>query len=62
MFDRGLVSVDEDLGLLIARDSVAADIAVRLFVPERRLILPDDPAKAPHPTYLKWHRDTCFKG
>lgn len=62
MFDRGLVSVDEDFSLLIARDSVASDIAPRLFVPDRRLILPDDPAKAPHPAYLRWHRETCFKG
>ena len=62
MFDRGLVSVDEDTTLLIARDSVASEIAVRLFVPDRRLILPDDPAKAPHPSYLRWHRTNCFKG
>lgn len=62
MFDRGLVSVDEDFSLLIARGSVATDIAARLFVPDRRLILPDDPAKAPHPAYLKWHREHCFKG
>lgn len=62
MFDRGLVSVDEDMALLIARDSVASEIAARLFVPDRRLILPDDPAKAPHPSYLRWHRTTCFKG
>lgn len=62
MFDRGLVSVDEDMSLLIASDSVASDIAARLFVPDRKLILPSDPAKSPHPAYLKWHRDTCFKG
>lgn len=62
MFDRGLVSVDDDFSLLIARDSVATDIASRLFVPDRRLILPDDPTKAPHPAYLRWHRENCFKG
>ncbi|MBP9046735.1 MAG: HNH endonuclease [Tabrizicola sp.] len=62
MFDRGLVSVDDDMRLLIARDSVASEIATRLFVPDRRLILPDDPAKAPHQSYLRWHRTNCFKG
>ena len=62
MFDRGLVSVDEDLGLLIARDSVAADIAGRLFVADRRLILPQRRALAPHPAYMKWHRENRFKG
>jgi len=62
MFDRGLVSVDEDMTLLIAKGSVASEIAARLFVPDRRLLLPADVRKAPHPAYLKWHRDTCFKG
>lgn len=62
MFDRGLVSVEEDLTLLIAKDSVASDIAARLFMPDRKLILPAYSSKAPHPTYLKWHRDSCFKG
>jgi putative restriction endonuclease len=62
MFDRGLVSVDEDMRLLIAKESVASDIAERLFVPDRKLLLPADAAKAPHPAYLKWHRDQCFKG
>jgi putative restriction endonuclease len=62
MFDRGLVSVDQDFSLLIARNSVASDIAKRLFVPDRRLILPGDPTKAPHQAYLNWHRMNCFKG
>lgn len=62
MFDRGLLSVDGDGTILIARDSVANDIAARLLVPERRLILPPDPAAAPHPSYFKWHRETLFKG
>lgn len=62
MFDRGLVSVDADHSLLIAKDTVASDIAARLFVPDLRLILPSDATKRPHPAYLKWHRETCFKG
>lgn len=62
MFDRGLVSVDEDMTLLVAKGSVAIDTAARLFVPDRRLILPADLGKAPHPAYLKWHREHCFKG
>lgn len=62
MFDRGLVSVDQDMTLLIAKDSVASGTAARLFTPDRRLILPKDPGHAPHPAFLKWHRDNCFKG
>ena len=62
MFDRGLVSVEEDGTILVARDSVAADLAQRLFVPQMRLILPQEARKAPHPAYLKWHREHRFKG
>lgn len=62
MFDRGLVSVDGDNTILIARDNVGAEIAERLLVPERRLILPEDRSLAPHPSYFDWHRLNVFKG
>lgn len=62
MFDRGLVSVDADNALLIARGSIAAEVAARLFVPDRRLIVPSDPSLRPHPDYLDWHRQHRFKG
>ena len=62
MFDRGLVSVDADNALLIARGSIAAEVAARLFVPDRRLIVPSDPSLRPHPAYLDWHRQHRFKG
>lgn len=62
MFDRGLVSVDTDHSILIAPGTVAEEIAGRLFVADRRLILPTDPAFAPHASYFKWHRDHVFKG
>lgn len=62
MFDRGLVSAEDDGTILVARDTVAADLAQRLFVPQMRLILPQEARKAPHPAYLKWHREHRFKG
>lgn len=62
MFDRGLVSVDADYSILIARNTAASEIADRLFVPDRKLILPADPSRHPHSAYLKWHRENCFKG
>jgi putative restriction endonuclease len=62
MFDRGLISVDRDHTILIARGSVGSEIADRLLVADRRLILPSDPRLAPHPTYLDWHRSNVFKG
>jgi putative restriction endonuclease len=62
MFDRGLVSVDDDSTILIARDSVGAGIAERLLVADQRLILPQDRSLAPHPSYFAWHRRNVFKG
>lgn len=55
--------MDEDARtILIARDSIAAEVADRLLTADRRLILPTDPRLAPHPAYLDWHRTERFKG
>ncbi len=62
MFDRGLLSVDADHSILIARDSLASEVVDRLLTPDRRLIVPQDPWLQPHPAYLAWHRNSCFKG
>lgn len=62
MFDRGLISVDEDgKTILIARDRVP-DTAERLIVPDKHLILPRDPRFRPHAKYLEYHRSIIFKG
>jgi len=62
MFDRGLVSVDEDHSILVAKDALGPDEQARLLTPVRRLILPADQADWPHPAYLTWHRENVFKG
>lgn len=62
MFDRGLVGVDEDFSLLIADDHATTELANKLFVADRKLILPPDALHGPHPHYLKWHRENRFKG
>lgn len=60
MFDRGLVSVDDDYTILIARDHVPKEVA-GLIVPDRRLILPTAAHLRPHRDYLAHHRER-FKG
>ncbi len=62
MFDRGLVSVDHDGTILTAPNSIASEVADRLLVADRRLIMPPDPAHRPHQGYLQWHRQHRFKG
>jgi putative restriction endonuclease len=61
MFDRGLISVDDDHSILIAKDRLP-DTALRLIRDERRLILPDRLDALPHRAMLKFHRETIFKG
>ena len=61
MFDRGLVSIDDDYGILIARDKVP-DTVERLIVAERRLLLPEDVRERPHRQFLRYHQREVFKG
>lgn len=60
MFDRGLISIDDDFRVLRA-DGVPDDVA-RLIRPEARLILPADEMLRPHPLFLRFHRERVFKG
>jgi putative restriction endonuclease len=48
MFDRGLISIDDDLRILSARQGLPED-ATRLFRPSGQLRVPDDPVIKPHP-------------
>lgn len=60
MFDRGLISVDDDYRIL--RANAAPDDAARLIRPEARLLLPADETMRPHPSFLRFHREQVFKG
>ena len=61
MFDRGLVSVDDDLTILVAKDRLP-DAAARLLNADRRLIAPMAAALRPSPRFLDFHRREVFKG
>lgn len=61
MFDRGLLSVDDDYSVLLAKDRVPAALSSMLR-PDHRLILPSRPDLRPHPEFLRYHRSTVFKG
>lgn len=60
MFDRGLLSVAEDLTILVSRNKVPAEVVDRLILPGGKLSLPRDPRDRPHPENLRWHRATVF--
>ena len=61
MFDRGLVSVDGDHNLLVAKDRVP-EAARRLFLPDGRVLGPADTELRPHEKFLRYHREYVFKG
>ncbi len=61
MFDRGLVSVDDDFSILIATGRLP-DTVTRLLREDRRLEIPTRPDLRPHPVHLRYHRENIFKG
>ena len=61
MFDRGLVSIDDDYSLLLKRDSIP-DCVLSLVNADRRLRLPTQAIHHSHPRYLEYHREHVFKG
>jgi putative restriction endonuclease len=61
MFDRGLISLSDDLDILISRHTNDPD-GVRAFLNRSgRAIAPQRVFEHPHPHFLQWHREHCFK-
>jgi putative restriction endonuclease len=61
MFDRGLISLGDDLQILISRQANDPD-GVRAFINRTGFaILPHRATDRPHPRFLQWHRENCFK-
>jgi putative restriction endonuclease len=61
MFDRGLVSIDDDYSILIAKEYLPETV-VRLLNQDHRLLLPTREDVRPHRHYLNFHRENIFKG
>lgn len=60
LFDRGLVAVGEDHGILLSPRGIPDDL-VRLLRPDRKILLPKESDQRPHPVFLAWHRENVFK-
>jgi putative restriction endonuclease len=61
MFDRGLISLGDDLEILISRQANDQD-GIRGFINRTgRALLPQRTLERPHPHFLEWHRQHCFK-
>jgi putative restriction endonuclease len=61
MFDRGLLSLSENLDVMISRQVNDPDGVRALINPTGRAIVPAEISKRPHPRFLEWHRTNCFK-
>jgi putative restriction endonuclease len=61
MFDRGLISLSDDLQILVSRQANDPD-GIRALVNRNGYALPPQRlSDRPHPHFLKWHRENCFK-
>ncbi len=61
MFDRGLISLSDELDVLVSRQVNDPDSVWGLVNKTRRAVVPASPALRPHPSYLAWHRELLFK-
>lgn len=61
MFDRGLISFSDDLDLLVSRQVNNPDQIWALANKDRKAHRPIDEQLRPHPNFLGWHRENCFK-
>ena len=60
MFDRGLLSIDDDFKILKAKGTVPPEVE-RLLNPSGQLIVPQDFRLQPHRQFLRYHRENIFK-
>jgi putative restriction endonuclease len=61
MFDRGLLSLSDDLQILISRHANDPDSIRTLINKTGYALAPPHTFQRPHPHFLKWHREHCFK-
>lgn len=61
MFDRGLISLSDELEILISRQVNDIESIQSLLNKSGRAIFPHRASQRPHPHFLSWHRENCFK-
>ncbi len=61
MFDRGLIGITDDHEIMVSRHVNNPDSVGSLINKSGKAIVPELPINQPHPSFLKWHRENCFK-
>jgi putative restriction endonuclease len=61
MFDRGLISLADDLKILVSRQLNDPSGVLSIINKTGHAFLPRRLSDRPHPYFLRWHREHCFK-
>lgn len=61
MFDRGLISLSDELDILVSRQANDPESIQNLINKTGRAIVPARKVERPHPRFLQWHREYRFK-
>lgn len=61
MFDRGLLSIADDLEILVSRQVNDQEGVRAMINGTGRALTPSRLSERPHPRFLQWHRDYRFK-
>lgn len=61
MFDRGLIGLSDNLEIIVSRHINDPDSVRSLINPTGKAIVPNRLIERPHPRFLQWHRENCFK-
>ncbi len=61
MFDRGLIGFSDGLDILVSRQVNDRSGIEAIINPSRKALVPGQVGLRPHPAFLGWHRENCFK-
>ncbi|UIP05576.1 HNH endonuclease [Erythrobacter sp. SDW2] len=61
MFDRGLIGLTDSLDIMVSRQVNDPSSVEAIINPTRKAIVPTRESERPHPQFLAWHREHCFK-
>lgn len=61
MFDRGILSLEDD-GKILTAGSLVPEAVKRMLNPDGTVLIPENQIWQPHKQFLRWHRENVFKG
>lgn len=61
MFDRGLIGLSNDLKVMVSRQVNDPASVQSMINPSGKALSPSRESECPHPAFLTWHRENCFK-